>query len=93
MAVINLAYTGTINPPGVSPQLTEEQVWQGLQRKVRRGQDFVPVITSTTVVSETHADEKNYPNIPPGTSPLEQDSYPFPQIAPVDLLRVPLDHY
>ena len=66
MAVINVAYTGTINPEGVSPTLTEQQIWTGLQRKVRRGQDFVPVISDTKVVSENRAEEKTYPHVPPG---------------------------
>ena len=66
MAVINLAYTGNVNPEGASPKLTEEQIWAALQRKVRRGQDFVPVIEATTVVKEERANEKNYPHVPAG---------------------------
>lgn len=52
MVQIHCAYTAPLNPPGASPVLSREQVWQGLQRKIRRAQDFVPVITSTDVLEE-----------------------------------------
>lgn len=52
MVTFNLAYTAPINRPGASPVLTGEQVWAGLRRKVRRAQEFVPVITACDVVSE-----------------------------------------
>jgi len=49
----NLAYTAPINPPSAEPKLTIPQIWAGLQRKVRAGQDFVGgAILSTDVVSE-----------------------------------------
>ena len=62
MVVINCAYSEHINPPGASPVLTQKQIWNGLQRKVRRAQDFVPVIkgydviedNGNTVVREAH---------------------------------------
>ncbi|KAF2833683.1 DUF1857-domain-containing protein [Ophiobolus disseminans] len=53
MAIIHLAYTGLINPSGASPVLTRDQVWQGLQRKIRFAQEFVPIITSCTVLTDT----------------------------------------
>ncbi|KAH7009872.1 hypothetical protein EDB80DRAFT_892003 [Ilyonectria destructans] len=52
MAVINIAFTSPINPPGASPILTQEQVWTGLERKVRRAYEFVSVITACEVISE-----------------------------------------
>ena len=52
MAVIHIAYTEKINPSGASPKLTRDQIWKGLQRKIRRAQDFVPVIDSCEVIEE-----------------------------------------
>ncbi|KAF4984570.1 hypothetical protein FZEAL_246 [Fusarium zealandicum] len=52
MAVINLAYSAPINPTGALPVLTKAQVWNGLKHKVRRAQDFVPVIVDCQVLSE-----------------------------------------
>ncbi|KAI6089792.1 DUF1857-domain-containing protein [Hypoxylon rubiginosum] len=52
MVTFNLAYTAPINPAGATPTLTVPQVWAGLQRKVRRAQDFVPIIEECNVLSE-----------------------------------------
>ena len=52
MVVINCAYTEQINPEGASPVLTRDQIWKGLQRKIRKAQDFVPVIESCEVLEE-----------------------------------------
>ena len=52
MVVINCAYTEQINPEGASPVLTKDQIWKGLQRKIRKAQDFVPVIISCDVLEE-----------------------------------------
>ncbi|RYP03814.1 hypothetical protein DL764_004864 [Monosporascus ibericus] len=57
MVTVNLAYTAPINPAGAEPVLTESQVWAGLQRKVRRAHEFVPVITSCEVLSEGKTDD------------------------------------
>ncbi|KAL8347801.1 hypothetical protein RB601_002882 [Gaeumannomyces tritici] len=46
------AHSEPINPPGAEPVLTREQVWAGLQRKVRSPTEFVPAIESCQVVSE-----------------------------------------
>jgi hypothetical protein len=51
MVNINLAWTSPINPTGVSP-LTIEQIWAGLQRKIRYAHEFVPVIESCEVLSD-----------------------------------------
>ncbi|KAK4113158.1 DUF1857-domain-containing protein [Canariomyces notabilis] len=52
MVLINLGYTAPINRPGESPVLTIDQVWAGLQRKVRYAQEFVPLIVGCEVLSE-----------------------------------------
>lgn len=52
MVTINCAYTEAINPSAATPKLSREQVWKGLQRKIRKAQDFVPVIEATDVVEE-----------------------------------------
>ncbi|KAK0649087.1 duf1857 domain-containing protein [Cercophora newfieldiana] len=54
MVVFNLAYTAPINRPGQTV-LTLNQVWAGLQRKVRHAQEFVPLIVSCKVVEEKAA--------------------------------------
>ncbi|KAJ5683135.1 hypothetical protein N7462_006300 [Penicillium macrosclerotiorum] len=49
----NLAFTAPINPSGVTP-LTRQQIWAGLQLKVRSAETFVPgAIQSTDVLSES----------------------------------------
>ncbi|KAL9110321.1 MAG: hypothetical protein Q9227_005052 [Pyrenula ochraceoflavens] len=45
-----VAFTTPINPPGVSPRLSVEQVWLGLQRKFLAGQDFFPDLVSDTQI-------------------------------------------
>ncbi|KAJ4127933.1 hypothetical protein NW768_008216 [Fusarium equiseti] len=52
MVVINLAYSAPINPSGASPVLTEDEVWKGLQRKVRKAHEFVAPIQKCEVLSE-----------------------------------------
>ncbi|KAH8902920.1 DUF1857-domain-containing protein [Coniochaeta sp. PMI_546] len=52
MVVINLGYTAPINRPGESPTLSVAQVWQGLKRKVRHAEEFVPVIVHCEVLDE-----------------------------------------
>ncbi|KAF2773100.1 DUF1857-domain-containing protein [Teratosphaeria nubilosa] len=52
MVNVHWAYTEPINPPNASPVLTRDQIWRGLQRKVRRAQDFVPIIKACDVVEE-----------------------------------------
>jgi len=53
MATIHVAYTAPLNPSGASPVLSRARVWKGLQRKVHRAQDFLPVIEACRVVEET----------------------------------------
>jgi len=52
MVTIHCAYTEPINPSGATPILTRDQIWKGLQRKIRQAQDFVPVIEATDVLEE-----------------------------------------
>lgn len=52
MVTVNCAYTEQINPAGVTPVLTRDQIWKGLQRKIRKAQDFVPVIEACDVIEE-----------------------------------------
>ncbi|KAF1358328.1 DUF1857-domain-containing protein [Lizonia empirigonia] len=49
---IHHAHTTPLNPPSASPALTRAHAWAGLQAKVRRAQDFVPVIAQCRVVEE-----------------------------------------
>lgn len=53
MVTINVAFTSPINPAGATPVLTLNQVWAGLERKIRFAQEFVPVILGTEVLEET----------------------------------------
>ncbi|KAJ9133326.1 hypothetical protein NKR23_g10834 [Pleurostoma richardsiae] len=49
-----VAFTAPINPPSASPQLTIENIWPLLQRKIRRAEDFVgAAIRSTDVISQS----------------------------------------
>ena len=50
MVSFTAAYTAPINPPNVTPVLSRATVFAGLRKKVRRAQDFVPVIISCEVV-------------------------------------------
>ncbi|KAK5110989.1 hypothetical protein LTR62_005364 [Meristemomyces frigidus] len=52
MVTLHIASTAPINPINTTPALTRTQVWQGLQRKIRQAQDFVPVILNTEVLSD-----------------------------------------
>ena len=49
---IHCAYTEPINPSGATPILSRDQVWRGLQRKIRKAQDFVPIIEKTDIVED-----------------------------------------
>ena len=53
MVVIHLAYTTIVNPPGAQAILSHAQVWAGLERKARLPQDFVPVVETCEIHSET----------------------------------------
>src|SRR3569833_3613385 len=53
MITFHVAATVPINPPGVTPTVTESLAWAGLQRKARQPQDFVPVVDTCEILSET----------------------------------------
>jgi hypothetical protein len=56
----NIAFTAPINPPGHSPVLTVDQIWNGLLLKIRSAETFVSAaIQSTKVVSESYDDNGN----------------------------------
>jgi Domain of unknown function (DUF1857) len=52
MVTINVACTQAINPAGATPILTRAQLWAGIERKVRRAHDFVPVFKDCKVIDE-----------------------------------------
>ncbi|KAK5173733.1 uncharacterized protein LTR77_002414 [Saxophila tyrrhenica] len=54
--VIHCAYTEAVNPSGASPVLTRDQIWNGMQRKIRKAQDFVPIIDGCDVLEEKHTE-------------------------------------
>ena len=39
-----------VNPPGVTPRLTQDQVWRGLMMKAENAVLFVPRMQSCTVL-------------------------------------------
>lgn len=49
----NFAASRHVNPLGVEPRLSEEQVWKGLELKAREPENFVAVISSCDVLSDT----------------------------------------
>ncbi|PPQ63441.1 hypothetical protein CVT24_004973, partial [Panaeolus cyanescens] len=42
-----------VNPPGVTPIISEEQLWKGLETKARDPQQFVPPISECKIQSDT----------------------------------------
>ncbi|KAJ7604257.1 DUF1857-domain-containing protein [Roridomyces roridus] len=48
----SFAITRPVNPPGVEPVLTEEQVWKGLKFKAHSPDVFVPMISACKTISE-----------------------------------------
>ena len=58
----HVAFTAPVNPTGASPVLTRAQIWSGLEKKIRAGQDFVGgAITTTDVVKEYRTDRTDLP--------------------------------
>ncbi len=53
MVAIHIASTALINPPGVTPVLSQAQAWAGLVRKAHAPQEFVPVVESCEIHSAT----------------------------------------
>ncbi|KAK9646756.1 hypothetical protein HCH54_005488 [Aspergillus fumigatus] len=53
MITLNLAYTEPVHGPNPSIRtLTQEQVWKGLELKVRRPQEFISAIDDCRVIEE-----------------------------------------
>lgn len=52
MVNIKVSQTGLINPPGVTPVLTLDQMWRGLVYKSREPQKFVAAVERRDIVSE-----------------------------------------
>lgn len=52
MVTINCANTQPVNPPGVSPIITREQLWKASERKVRYAHEFVPVFSDCKVLED-----------------------------------------
>ncbi|EGX95167.1 hypothetical protein CCM_03439 [Cordyceps militaris CM01] len=52
MTILHYAATAPVNPSGAAPVLTAAQVWEGLRRKIRHADQFVPLITSCVVEKE-----------------------------------------
>ncbi|KAJ7197716.1 hypothetical protein B0H12DRAFT_969284, partial [Mycena haematopus] len=48
----SFAATRPVNPPGAEPVLTEEQVWKGLEYKVRNPVPFIPMISGSKTIFE-----------------------------------------
>ncbi|KFY83453.1 hypothetical protein V500_10056 [Pseudogymnoascus sp. VKM F-4518 (FW-2643)] len=53
MIVLNVAYSEPVNcSDPLTPILTQEQIWKGLEMKARRPQDFIPSFDDSRVVEE-----------------------------------------
>lgn len=53
MVVLNIAYTEPVNcSDPIIPNLTQEQVWKGLELKVRCPQAFIPSFDDSRVIEE-----------------------------------------
>ncbi len=48
-----LSYTTEVNPPGVLPVLTREQVWRGLEMKAENALPFVKGMTKCEVIERS----------------------------------------
>ncbi|RMZ83005.1 hypothetical protein DV737_g1763, partial [Chaetothyriales sp. CBS 132003] len=58
----HIAFTAPINPPGANPVLTRSQIWSGLERKIKAGQDFVGgAITATDIIKEYRTEKTDLP--------------------------------
>lgn len=69
MVNIKVTATGQINPPGVTPVLTHDQVWRGLVYKSREPQKFVPAIESREILSEHDGGLTRVENFKQGMGP------------------------
>lgn len=74
MPTANYGYTAPLNPPGVSPPLSEKQVWDALLIKVRDAPQFLAVIDSVKVLSEGPAKDGQFPGIAAGTQYITREA-------------------
>ena len=72
MVTLHLSYTSRINPSGVSPVLNNNQLWAGLQRKIRFAQEFVPVIESCEVLEDKDGVVKRQVVFKKGQGPVDR---------------------
>lgn len=53
MIVLNVAYSEPVNcSDSLTPILTQEQVWKGLEMKARQPQDFIPSFDDSRVIED-----------------------------------------
>jgi hypothetical protein len=52
MVAINVAYTQATNPAGATPVISRAQLWAGMEMKVRKAHEFVPVFSDCKVLEE-----------------------------------------
>ena len=49
----NFAATRSVNPPGVEPKITIEQLWGGLAKKARNPKGYIPDVASVSVLEDS----------------------------------------
>jgi len=49
----NFAATRPVNPHGVEPKITSEQLWAGLGKKARQPKDFIPNVASVSILEDS----------------------------------------
>lgn len=49
----NFAASRPVNPPGVEPKITIEQLWSGLAKKARNPKDYIPGVVSVSVLEDS----------------------------------------
>ena len=49
----NFAATRPVNPPGIEPKITIEQLWAAFEKKARDPKAFIPHIVSFSVVEDS----------------------------------------
>jgi len=47
------AATRPVNPPGIEPKITIEQLWAGIVKKARDPKDFVPNVISSSIIEDS----------------------------------------
>jgi hypothetical protein len=83
MVVIKVSRTAIINPPGASPVLTVDQLWQGMVIKARKPQEFVQLMESCEVLTDDYIGLRGVVTLkngwgPPGGKAEEEIKYYAP---------------